>query len=59
MKLFIYKKLKQNKNVSTSHEDYPKALYTLDILMHNITIKRSCDKKIILSNVFLLAKVSS
>jgi len=36
-----------------------KALFTRDILAHFIAIKRYCDKKIILSHRFLLAKVSS
>ena len=36
-----------------------KALVTLDILAHNISIKRYCDKKIILSHGFQLAMVSS
>jgi hypothetical protein len=36
-----------------------KALFTRDILTHNISIKRYCDKKIFLSHGFLLAKVSS
>jgi hypothetical protein len=37
----------------------PKALFTRDILMHNIATKRYCDKNIFLSHGCLKAKVSS
>jgi len=36
-----------------------KALFTQDILTHNIAIKRYCDKNIFLSHRYIKAKVSS
>ncbi len=44
---------------ASNNKQIVKGLYTLDIFAHNIAIKRYCNKKIIFSHRFLLAKVSS